>query len=157
MTYTIYNTPPKDFTAQLQVSAAFIYADDEILLIKRNANKEEGATWEIPGGKFEEGESKEECVQRELFEETGLKVENPIYLGALYFKKKIQFTFHIFAFLYESKPEISLSQEHSDMLWIDPKNPPVDQLISGGLEVIDFCLQSEIFKNETASLPGRHI
>ena len=37
------------------------------------------------GGKFEEGESPEECAKREIFEETGLKVRNLEYRGIVTF------------------------------------------------------------------------
>ncbi len=37
------------------------------------------------GGKFEEGESPEECAKREIFEETGLETENLFYRGIVTF------------------------------------------------------------------------
>jgi len=46
----------------------------QILLIKRNQSPASGL-WSIPGGKLEPGESLVEACQREIKEETGLKVE----------------------------------------------------------------------------------
>ena len=37
--------------------------------------------WISPGGKVEEGETPDECVVREVFEETGLTIENPRLCG----------------------------------------------------------------------------
>lgn len=41
--------------------------------------------WNAPGGKIEPGETPEECVVREVFEETALTVENPRMRGVLTF------------------------------------------------------------------------
>ena len=49
-----------------------IINDDEIVLIKRKNDPFKGK-WALPGGYVEYGESTEEAVKREVFEETGLK------------------------------------------------------------------------------------
>ena len=41
--------------------------------------------WIGLGGKFEEGESPEDCVCREVFEETGLTLQDPTYRGIVTF------------------------------------------------------------------------
>ncbi len=41
--------------------------------------------WNAPGGKFEPGETPEECVFREVFEETALRIEDPRMRGILTF------------------------------------------------------------------------
>lgn len=55
------------------VGAGTVVLNDagEILLIKRTDNN----TWGIPGGSMEMGESFEETAVREVYEETGLRVE----------------------------------------------------------------------------------
>lgn len=48
--------------------------DKELLLVKRGVEPDIGS-WCLPGGFMEMGETTEEAVKRELFEETGVKVE----------------------------------------------------------------------------------
>ena len=43
--------------------------------------------WNGLGGKFEAGETPEECVRRELQEESGLVIQNPRLYGLLVFPK----------------------------------------------------------------------
>lgn len=54
---------------------AAIVKDDHLLLLKVN-DRESGETfWVIPGGNREPGETEEECILREVREETHLSVE----------------------------------------------------------------------------------
>lgn len=74
-----------------------IVQEGKILLI-RQRHYDTGVTyWLLPGGGIEEGESEEECVQREMWEETNLRVsverlllDQPTEAGAVY-KKRMTF------------------------------------------------------------------
>ena len=53
----------------------FVIKDRKILLGKRKTKHGEGE-WASPGGHLEHGETPEECAKREVFEETGLTIQN---------------------------------------------------------------------------------
>jgi 8-oxo-dGTP diphosphatase len=57
----------------LGVSVA-VWQDDKVLLVKRGLPPFEGS-WSFPGGKVQAGETLTEAAQRELAQETGLKVK----------------------------------------------------------------------------------
>lgn len=57
---------------------------DEVLLVRQYRKATEKTLLEIPAGKLEEREPKEECAQRELMEETGFFAEDLIYLSYIY-------------------------------------------------------------------------
>ena len=50
-----------------------VFRDKEVLLVKRNKDPNKGH-WSIPGGRQMLGETLAEAAQRELLEETGVKV-----------------------------------------------------------------------------------
>lgn len=52
---------------------AVIFRDDELLLVVRGKEPRRGA-WTIPGGAVELGETVREAIDREVLEETGLKI-----------------------------------------------------------------------------------
>ena len=54
--------------------------------------------WNGLGGKFEAGESPEECVLREIFEESGLTIQNPKLCGLLMFPKFRGNDWYVFVF-----------------------------------------------------------
>jgi 8-oxo-dGTP diphosphatase len=45
-----------------------------VLVTQRSETMPHPLKWEFPGGKVKEGESVEECIRREIWEELGLKV-----------------------------------------------------------------------------------
>lgn len=71
----------------INTSLCYIYRGDEMLLLHRTKKKNDlnRDKWIGIGGKFEEGESPEECVLREVNEETGLKLTAWRYRGIVTF------------------------------------------------------------------------
>lgn len=68
-------------------SLCYIEKDGKYLMIHRvkKANDENKDKWIGIGGKFEEGESPEDCVMREVLEETGLTLTELSYRGIVTF------------------------------------------------------------------------
>jgi mutator protein MutT len=58
----------------IEVSAALIFHNGELLITQRHAGAHLGGLWEFPGGKREAGETFEECLVREIREELGVEI-----------------------------------------------------------------------------------
>ncbi len=71
----------------IPATLCYLEKDNKILMLYRNKKENDyhEGKWNAPGGKFESGESPEECVIREMKEETGLKIENPVLKGMITF------------------------------------------------------------------------
>ena len=65
----------------------YIEKDGAYLMLHRvkKKNDENGGKWIGVGGHFEEGESPEDCMKREIFEETGLTAREWRYRGVVTF------------------------------------------------------------------------
>ena len=62
----------------LWVAVGLIERGADILIAKRPKHVDQGGLWEFPGGKREAGESAEEALCRELQEEVGITVIDPV-------------------------------------------------------------------------------
>ena len=72
----IQNIWRKKEMAVIEVVAAVIYKENKFMIAQRNLKKSQGGLWEFPGGKIEPGETREEALKREIYEEfhTEIKV-----------------------------------------------------------------------------------
>ncbi len=62
------------------------------------ANDIHEGKWNRLGGKFEPGETPEECVIREVLEESALSIQDPKYFGLLVFTNFKGNDWHVFVF-----------------------------------------------------------
>jgi len=71
-----------------------------LILVHRNkkSNDIHERKWNGLGGKFEAGETPEECVIREVLEESGLSIQNPKYCGLLMFPNFKGNDWYVFVF-----------------------------------------------------------
>jgi len=100
---------------EILVVGAIVVREGKIMLLHR---REEPLIWEFPSGKVEYGESLIQAVERELREETGLKLVRIIdYAGDFYYAsrggKARQFNF-----LVEAEGNVRLSEEHDEFRWV---------------------------------------
>lgn len=73
--------------AMILATLCYIHHDDHTLMLHRVKRTDDihAGKWNGLGGKFEPGESPEECVIREVQEESGLEICNPRMCGLLMF------------------------------------------------------------------------
>ena len=58
-------------------AAGFLIMDGgKALILRRSATSNKPGLWNLPGGGMEKGETTEQSAIRELFEETGLRLQN---------------------------------------------------------------------------------
>lgn len=59
----------------VEVAAGLVFRGGKLLITRRLPEAHLGGLWEFPGGKREAGESFEQCLKRELREESGIEVQ----------------------------------------------------------------------------------
>lgn len=111
-----------DTTQKIVVATkAIIGYNEKYLLIRRSDNDETGAgTWEFPGGKLDFGESVEQCILREIREETGLAAE---ILGLAYvtdfYTSPTRKVVLINYLCRADSDKVALSDEHTAYKWVN--------------------------------------
>jgi len=101
----------------LDVGAAVITHNGKILLTQRDKKRHMGGKWEFPGGKIENGESIEEGLMREIFEELGIEIELGNFVCTVvhqYPEKKIK----LHAYICKPKKTDLKPTEHEELAWV---------------------------------------
>ena len=92
----------------------FFYDGKRILIVKPTGSKDR---YDIPGGKIKFGESKEQGLFRECFEEIGLKIKKAKFIGEDKEREKVYFL------ITEWEGEIVLQQEEIEKYrWVEPES-----------------------------------
>jgi 8-oxo-dGTP diphosphatase len=102
------------------VVAACIRKDKKILSVQKGKNAYDyiSEKWEFPGGKIEAGETEEEALKREIFEELIMSIQVEKKLMTINHSYP-DFQLTMAVFLCSSKDEPILS-EHIHYKWLDP-------------------------------------
>jgi A/G-specific adenine glycosylase len=100
------------------VTAAVIHSEaGKVLITQRPQDAMLGGLWEFPGGKQENGESLESCLQREIFEELACRIEVREPLGVFrHAYTHFKVTLHAFHARLKTEP-IELHY-HQDARWV---------------------------------------
>ncbi|RDI48291.1 NUDIX hydrolase [Nocardia mexicana] len=102
-----------------------VFRERKLLVVRRVANDWQGGMYELPGGGVESGESFADCVARELYEETGLRLRRIVdVVGGFDYATRTKARVRKYSFVVEAEPgEVSLAPgEHDEFRWIDEQS-----------------------------------
>lgn len=118
----------------LVAACALVDPDRRVLIAQRPAGKAMAGLWEFPGGKVEAGETPEDTVIRELFEELSVTVSKPC-LAPLTFASHDYGEFHLLMPLFVCRrwDGTPVPREAQQLKWVranrlrDFSMPPADE------------------------------
>ena len=129
---------------KIEVVAGVIFWEDQVLCVQRPKNKLHyiSEKFEFPGGKIEEGETKEETLHRELLEELNLSTKiKSFFLTVIHEYPDFELTMHSFICEVDSK-ELTL-HEHIDQKWLK-----INELTSLDWAAADIPIVDKLVLNE---------
>ncbi|OOG18825.1 DNA mismatch repair protein MutT [Sphingobacterium sp. CZ-UAM] len=101
----------------LQVTCAIIEHANKILICQRSASMKLPLKWEFAGGKIETGESKEECLHREIKEE--LHIDINIHSALTMVEHHYaDFSLQLYPFVCSLKSGEVKALEHAQAIWV---------------------------------------
>ena len=103
-----------------QTTLCYLERGDEYLMFHRikKKNDENHDKWIGVGGKFEAGESPEDCMHREIFEETGFTVTDYRYRGIVTFVSDIYETEYMHLFTVTDWTGEARECDEGELAWI---------------------------------------
>ncbi len=112
----------------INTTLCYIYRDDEVLMLHRVKKKNDlnHDKWIGLGGKFEDRESPEDCVLREVREETGLTLTSWRYRGIVTFVSDLYETEYMHLFTADGFTGEMTECDEGEPAWI--KKEKLDEL-----------------------------
>jgi len=127
----------------ISVTAAIIIENSRVLIAKRKPTGRLPNLWEFPGGKLEEGETPEQCLQRELQEEFEVDVEVGDYLGTNVHQYEFG-TIELMAYRTRVFNIVFKLKDHSEVAWVEPKDLIRYEFTPADLPFVDMIRWGEI-------------
>ena len=99
------------------VAAVITDENNRILITQRNLKKSQGGLWEFPGGKIENGETREEAIIREIKEELDVNIKADKYIDEKVFNYPEK-DINLIAMKCSIISGKILLKEHEDAIWV---------------------------------------
>ena len=140
----------------LLATLCYLKRDGCTLMVYRNkkAHDIHQGKWNGLGGKFEPGESPEECVKREVLEESGLQIREPKLHGLLMFLAFKGNDWYVFVFTAREFEGELIDSPEGELAWIPDEKLtslnlwPSDQIFFPWLEKDKFFSAKFIYKGD---------
>jgi 8-oxo-dGTP diphosphatase len=131
----------------IHVSAGLIIFHSKILICQRLPSDPHPLKWEFPGGKAESGETTEEALVRELFEELQICVTRvkPVYSYTFQYPGAGDIKLHFFQVLSFTGSLLN-NRSFQEIKWIEPSELGNFDFLDGDIPFISF-LDREFFKH----------
>ena len=138
-----------DINLRVAAKAAILYKNK--VLILREANTYKDGTnigkYGLVGGRINPEESFFDALEREILEETGLKVETskPVHVGEWWpnIKGQKNHIVAVFVLCNSTTDKIVLSEEHDDYKWVDAKTLPKFSMVEPDRTVVEQVLTEQ--------------
>ncbi len=125
------------------VNMCMIRDGEKVLVIDRKKPDWPGITF--PGGHVEKNESFVDSVIREVFEETGLTVEDPVLCGTKQFQDEDDARYVVLFYKASRFTGELTSSDEGEVFWVDRKDLPLYPLSLDMLEMV------QVMESETLS------
>jgi 8-oxo-dGTP diphosphatase len=108
-----------DYVFGLSVRVLLADKDGKVLILKRSTDsKTNPGKWELPGGKVDQGESFDQALVREVYEETQLKISLEHVVGISEQNLLVIRAVHIIMSGKITEGNLTLSHEHEGYAWV---------------------------------------
>ena len=96
-------------------------AEGRYLFVRRSGlSRHHAGTWEPPGGKMDAGETVDVTLEREVAEETGLRIRDMRVAGAVEGETEQARFVGLMMEAVAEPGEVTLSEEHDAFVWVTP-------------------------------------
>lgn len=128
-------------TAAVDVVVGIPVRDGKVLLCQRKPGKRYALRWEFPGGKLEPGETHEQALERELFEELGVRPVTSTCIRTEQAAYPDGGLFTIVFYLVEALDGEPQNLDFNDIRWVEPREFGSYDILDGSLDICRFLQQ----------------